>query len=138
MALGAWWLHSDSRAADRAHEHALALWESKEPTAYSFEYSRCGGMCAGCLLQVTVQNGKVIDAVGVEGQCGSRQAPTIEGIFAMEKADRAASTTDSFTIRYDPTWGFPVSVDIRCPRGWSDCGSGYHVRDFHDLSRTPR
>ena len=127
---GALWFFS---AAERAHDDARALWESKEPTAYSFDYSYCSGMCFGCRLRVTVKNGEVIAAVGRDGSgppfdCPG--APTIEDIFAMEKDDRSAGTTDSFEIDYDPSWGFPAYVDIRCPDGWFDCGTTYEVTNF--------
>ena len=130
--LGALWAFSDSDA-ERAHDDAWALWASKEPTAYSFDYSYCGGMCSRCWLRVSVTNGGVTDAVGRGGTCSmpdARSAPTTECIFAMVAADRSAEITDSAEVTYDPTWGFPASVSIRCPDGWADCGSRYEVTNF--------
>ena len=127
---------SGSYAADRAHDRASARWESKEPAAYSFDYDYCSGMCMGCLLRVTVRNGEVTEAVASKGECSTfdtQAAPTIEDIFAMEESDRAAPSTDSFEIEYDPNWGYPASVEIRCPYGTPDCGTGYHVTDFEVL-----
>jgi hypothetical protein len=90
-------------------------------------------MCASCPLRVTVENGEVVAVMGRGGQCSvpdHRSAPTIEDVFAMEEADRSAETTDSFEVHYDPLWGFPASVSIRCPYGTSDCGTSYDVTDF--------
>jgi hypothetical protein len=57
-------------------------------------------------------------------------APTIEDVFAMGERDRSDARTSSVVIRYDPTWGSPASVSIRCPDGWMDCGTGYRVAHF--------
>jgi hypothetical protein len=126
------WAGSDARTADERDDAARARWESREPTAYSFDYTSCGGMCAYCLVHVTVDRGRVTSARGREGQCPPviDAAPTVEDVFAMEERDRAAETTASYVIRYDPTWGFPASVTIRCPDGWMDCGTGYRVAHF--------
>ncbi len=134
--LGALWLRSPGQVAHRAQDDASALWESKEPAAYSFDYSYCSGMCAGCRLEVTVRNGEVAGVVERDGQCSAvdlQNAPTIEDIFAMEERDRSDSTTDSFEIHHDPDWGFPSSVSIRCPEGTMDCGIGYQVTGFEVL-----
>ena len=135
VVLGALWYFSDSQAENRAHDEALALWESREPTAYSFDFSYCNGFCAGCRLEITVENGSVTDAEGWEGECPvvDGKPPTIEGIFALEKYDRSRDMADSFEIRYDPYWGFPALVEIRCPEGLTDCGIGYEVTDFEAL-----
>ena len=134
LLLGGLWFFSDTRAAGKAHDDALSLWESQEPTAYSFDYGYCSGMCAGCLVHVTVRSGEVTDAVGTDpAGCAlpsSQDPPTIEEVFAMEKSGRSAATTDSFKIDYDPTWGFPASVSLDCAEGASDCGTGYVVTHF--------
>ena len=124
-----WWLVS----AGGRHDHALALWKSKEPKAYSFEFSYCSGMCEACTVRVTVQGGQVVNAVGTDpAGCSIRpdEVPTIEGVFKIEKDSRSSESTDSFTIRYDPTWGFPASGEFQCPEGWMDCGSGFRVTHF--------
>ena len=130
---GAWFV-SDAREAERAHDDAMALWNSKEPTAYSFEYGYCSGMCMSCRARVTVENGKVTDTAAVDpAPCsisGLPDAPTIEEVFALEESGRSDGMTDSFEIVYDPTWGFPASVSIRCPEGTGDCGTGFGVSDF--------
>jgi hypothetical protein len=136
--LGELWFFSDGQTANRAHDDAVSLWESTEPAAYSFEFTYCGGMCMRCPTLITVEAGEVTEAASVDGECSDydvRSAPTIEDVFAMEEHHRAAPTTDSFDIRYDPTWGFPAAVDIRCPYGWSDCGSGYEVTAFRVLDQ---
>ena len=130
--LGALWLSSEGRAAARAHDDARALWSSKEPTTYSFDYGYCSGMCVDCTFRITVEHGKVTDVVPRQPGCelGRRSAPTVETVFDLEKDDRSAAMTDSFKIRYDRTWGFPRSVSIRCPPDTSDCGKGYGISDF--------
>jgi hypothetical protein len=138
LAAVAWFVWHPA-AGDREHDRALARWESRAPAAYSFDWSYCGGMCALCRVRVTVEDGHVTGAVGVEGQCSYEldRAPTIDDVFAMEKADRSAANTDSFEIRYDPTWGFPATVTIRCPPGWMDCGTGYSVTNFQARTDSP-
>jgi hypothetical protein len=130
--LGALWVARNSRTPQTADDAASALWASKEPPAYSFDYSHCGGMCALCWVHVTVHHGKVTDAFGRGDNCSTsaRGAPTIEDVFAMERRDRSSETTASFEIRYDSTWGFPASVRIQCPVGWADCGSSYSIANF--------
>ena len=129
------WTHLDDWAAARAHGNAQRLWESREPAAYSFVYQACSGMCGPpCAARITVTRGEVTDLEGA-GECHELDldsAPTIDAMFEMEKRDRAAEMTDSFEIRYDPTWGFPAYVVLRCPPGWSDCGTSYEVTDFEE------
>lgn len=127
-ALGIVWVAS----AARSEEHrARKLWESKEPAAYSFDYTHCGGMCAYCLLRVSVRNGRVTGVAARDGQCsGSEPAPTVERLFTMLDQERSAPWTDSIEVHYDPDWGFPDSIDVRCPPHTSDCGSSYRVTDF--------
>ena len=130
--LAAHWLGFLFGHGDRADRAAHRLWESKEPAAYSFDYAHCSGMCQSCPLHITVRNGEVTDAVSRQPGCeyAEENAPTIDEVFAMESADRHAPHADSIDITYDRVWGFPASVDIRCPDGWSDCGSGYAITHF--------
>lgn len=131
--VGAWWWRSDGQVARRAHDAALDRWESTQPTAYSFDYAYCGGMCARCLVHVTVRDGEVADVATREGECTvSRDyAPTIEEVFATEASARSGAHVASSEITYDPTWGFPASVVVRCDDGWSDCGTSLSVTRFH-------
>jgi hypothetical protein len=121
-------------SADQRHDDALARWESKEPTAYSFGFSYCGGFCQGCSTRVTVEAGKVISAVGTgpEGcsDFDADDAPTIEDVFDLEKAGRSNDQFVSSEIHYDPTWGFPASVSLRCPEETDDCGTVFNVKSF--------
>ena len=130
--LAAHWLGFPFGHGDRDDRAAQRLWESKEPAAYSFDYAHCSGMCRLCPLHVSVRHGEVTDAVSRVPDCeyAEERAPTIEGVFALESADRHGPHTESCEIAYDRVWGFPASVDIRCPDGWSDCGSGYSVTHF--------
>jgi hypothetical protein len=121
-------------SAEKAHDDALARWKSKEPTAYSFDFSHCSGLCQGCTTRVTVKAGKVISAVGTGPRgCSdfdANDAPTIEDVFDLEKSGRSNDEFDSVEIQYDPTWGFPASVSLRCPEGTADCGTGFSVTNF--------
>ena len=134
VALLGLWLTSDARAERKALGDARSLWEEQQPRAYEFDYGYCGGMCALCLMHVTVVDGRVADAVGREGQCSSYaldRAPTVEDVFEMVEGDRSAPMTDRIEVHYDPTWGFPASVSVSCPPGTSDCGAGYRITGFH-------
>ncbi|GAA4700679.1 DUF6174 domain-containing protein [Nocardioides conyzicola] len=126
--------HLDDWAAARAHGSAQRLWESREPTTYSFDYTACSGMCEPCHAHITVTDGEVTSVAGGGGCRGLDRdsAPTIDTIFEMEERDRSAEMTDSFEIRYDPTWGFPASVVLHCPPETSDCGTSYEVTGFRE------
>lgn len=130
--LGALWYFSDSQAAKRAHDDAKELWESKEPTSYSFDYLSCSGMCAPCTFRVTVRNGEVIEVEVVEGECpfDPDGPPTVEALFAFAEAERSAPETASFRIEYDPIWGFPEYFNATCAGNTPDCGTGLNVSNF--------
>ena len=121
-------------SAEGAHDRAVERWESKEPAAYSFNYSYCGGFCQGCTTRVTVKRGEVVSAVPAEpGGCTDftvEDAPTIEDVFDLEKTLRSRDEFVSREIHYDSTWGFPASANFQCPEGTSDCGPGLSVRNF--------
>jgi len=92
-------------------------------------------MCMDCRVRVTVEHGEVTHAVAVEAaRCSTSSlltdAPTIEEVFALEESGRSDGMTDSYEIDYDPTWGFPASVELRCPEGTDDCGTGFGVTEF--------
>jgi anaerobic selenocysteine-containing dehydrogenase len=135
VSLGAWWWFSEAQASARAHEGALALWESQEPEAYSFEFTSCSGMCAReCPDRITVTGGEVTDVTPTRPGCtpaSHDEAPTIEDVFALEEWSRSLESTDSFDIDYDRAWGFPSAGNFTCPDGWADCGSGFAVTAFH-------
>ena len=134
VGVGMLWYFSEGRVAERAHDDAVARWEAHEPSAYAFTYSACSGMCAECTLRVPVRNGEAVDVVRNRNGCAGFGAgaahPTVEDVFAMEKAARRYESTDSFEIVYNATFGYPESIEINCPYGWSDCGSGYWITDF--------
>nr|WP_101525544.1 DUF6174 domain-containing protein [Nocardioides houyundeii] len=127
------WVAWPDWSAGRAHDEALALWESKEPRSYSFHVSSCSGMCWSCPVRIAVTDGVVtgVNHLGDE-QCGQGSAdlekvPTMEDIFARAERGRSEDWVDSYEIEYDPVWGFPASIELKCPYGTPDCGSGIEV-----------
>ena len=127
------WFTSDARAQRAALGDARRLWAEQQPTAYEFDWGYCSGMCASCLAHVTVVHGRVVDAVGREGQCSTYsldRAPTVEDVFDLVEHDRSATMTDGIEVRYDRRWGFPARVSVRCPPGTTDCGAGYGISHF--------
>ena len=140
LATSVWlvWL-SPGAAARRALDDARDVWEAHEPTAYSFVYSKCLGMCLECPQLITVRDGVVTDAAawGQEG-CGQpdvHHAPTVEDVFAVAEERRPGLLPEDITttIRYDRDWGFPVSIHLECPDGYLDCGGGWSVSRFTSL-----
>lgn len=132
--LAVMWLSWDVLRAIAAHREARATWEAKEPAAYSFDYRYCSGMCAGCVVHVTVEDGEVANAVG-RGQCtrsDTAEAPTIAEVLDMASATRFSYRSE---VRYDAVWGYPASVSIECGEDTSDCGTGYGVSAFRLVSR---
>lgn len=95
-------------------------------------------MCADCPIHVGVTDGEVTAVENRGGkECtatGTEGAPTLEAVFAEEEQLRSSGTFESFTVSYDPVWGFPASGSFRCPDGYSDCGSGFSVSSFEVLS----
>jgi hypothetical protein len=132
LMLAAWWYFSDGQQADRAHDAAVAKWESRKPSSYSFDFSYCDGFCAGCRAEITVRDGVARPNVW-QGDCLSvdGRPPKIENIFALEERDRADDFGD-FEIRYDPYWGFPALVSFTC-EDQTDCGRSYEITDFEAL-----
>ena len=137
--VGAYFLLAPGPAAARAHGEALDRWTAREPSSYSFTYSYCSGMCVSCPVRVTVRDGEVVEAVSTEpeSRCGPRHldsAFTIEDFFALAEEHRPGMFGDVVSISYDPVWGFPSYIDITCRDRSSDCGSGWDVGDFVDLT----
>jgi hypothetical protein len=131
VGLGILWYFSDGQVAGRAHDEALARWESKEPAAYSFTYRYCGGMCADCPIQVTVRDGVVAEVTRGSDSCwGEPEGLTVEDLFDLESRARSGWFGDASTADYDPTWGFPSSISKTCAEGTSDCGGGWSISDF--------
>jgi hypothetical protein len=133
----AWFLLSPAGVARRDLHDARATWTAQEPSSYAFDYFYCGGMCALCLVHVTVTDGVVVDAVRTGQGCSGgvvRDAPTIEDMFEVAADHQPGPFARSATVTYDPTWGFPVLVQLTCPPDTMDCGGGWEVRDFEVLA----
>jgi hypothetical protein len=131
VAAAVWWV----RGAAAERREAQERWDAREPTAYSYTYGYCGGMCASCPVQVTVRDGKVTDTAVDEHQCGAPDpghTTTIEDLFAI--ADDREPWPWPFpsrtTISYDERWGFPASIHFTCGPDTTDCGGGWSVSDF--------
>jgi hypothetical protein len=125
--------HRATWAANRAHDRALALWESKEPTSYSYNFASCDGFCAYCPIHVVVRRGAVTEVQSANSNCPETDrshAPTIEKAFTWASAYRSQAGIGRVDIRYDPTWGFPASVNAYCEPVASDCGEGFGISDF--------
>ena len=134
VALGILWYFSDGQVAGRAHDEALARWESKEPAAYSFTYRYCGGMCADCPIQVTVRDGVVADVTRGSDSCwGEPEGLTVEDLFDVESRERAVWFADRSSVSFDPVWGFPAVISTTCDPGTSDCGASWVIGDFEVL-----
>jgi hypothetical protein len=135
IGLGVLWHTSDGQVAARAHDAALATWQSKEPAAYSFTYRHCGGMCGDCPIRVTVRDGTVADATRGPDICsGDPEGVTVEELFEIESRARSGwFDNSSAKASYDPEWGFPTFIRTTCDPGWSDCGSSWSVSDFEVL-----
>ncbi|MCF6376552.1 DUF6174 domain-containing protein [Nocardioides KLBMP 9356] len=122
----------------RAHGAAVDRWAEHEPTAYSFDTSYCSGMCAECTTHVTVRDGEVVGTTRSRGCGPSRDAgPTIDDMLDLADQMRPRLFGAHVTITYDGYWGFPASITETCGEGYSDCGSGWSVRNFEvveDLS----
>ena len=125
---GAWFV----RGLSAERRDARARWEEREPTAYSFTYGYCGGMCASCPERITVRDGRVVDAVAQEPDCGDpdpAHALTIEDLFEIAE-DHQPRPFGRTSVSYDDRWGFPSAISFTCGEGVTDCGGGWSVRDF--------
>jgi anaerobic selenocysteine-containing dehydrogenase len=138
LVLLAWvfWFSAAAHAR-RDLSRARDLWESREPSSYSFDYFYCGGMCGFCPVHVTVTDGAVERATISDEGCSVGavdDAPTIEDVFDIA-ADNGPGLVDrSSSVSYDARWGFPSAISFTCPPDTSDCGGGWTVSGFRDLS----
>ena len=106
-----------------------------------FDLSYCSGMCGrDCPVRVRVSHGVVTDVWATKPNLFPLDMPegrTIEDVFAQE--DGPVRRDDRrVDIRYDPTWGFPASVETFCEPIASDCGTGYEVDNFRVAMRADR
>jgi hypothetical protein len=126
---GLWFVHGLSSE----RREAQALWEQREPAAYSFVYGYCGGMCANCPVAITVRDGAAIEVTVDNPECSApdpAHAPTVEDLFVIAADHQPWPFDDSTTISYDGQWGFPTTISFTCEEGVSDCGGGWSVTDF--------
>ncbi|MFC0221052.1 DUF6174 domain-containing protein [Nocardioides zeicaulis] len=137
LAVVAWTTFSPGLEARRAHHHAHALWEAREPAAYSFDYHECHGMCGDCRVRVTVRDGDVVEVATRPRSCGAYTtdtAPTIEGMFAIAADHHStAGIDDVVDVSYDSLLGYPQHVSAICGFEASDCGSGWSISDFESV-----
>nr|WP_300049545.1 DUF6174 domain-containing protein [uncultured Nocardioides sp.] len=125
---------SPSADAKRAYDEAHALWEAHEPSAYSFDYHDCGGMCGECRVHVTVRNDAVVKVTTRPRSCGdytTATAPTIDGMFAIAAQHHETMGIDDVVdVTYDSLLGYPHAISVICGFEASDCGSGWSVSNF--------
>lgn len=130
---GVWFVHGLS--AER--REAQVRWDEREPTAYAYSSFYCGGMCADCPVRVTVRDGVVTEATVENPQCDDPEladALKIEDLFAIAADHQPWPFSDRTSISYDDEWGFPTRILFTCDEGTMDCGGGWSVSDFEDLS----
>ena len=113
-----------------------------EPTAYSFTLdSSCGERDLLGVFRVEVQSGMVVSVEGLD-EAGRRYVtsrssdgrivggvPTLAGLLDEARGARADGA-DVVLVSYDPTDGYPVSIDIDWAAEAIDDEACYSISDF--------
>jgi hypothetical protein len=128
---------SDQRALDEARNR----WDSSGITDYTFDY-RHSCFCAdgGRLVRIQVESGLVVSAEPADGQ-GPLAAqnlsawPTIDTLFSHLASLSHSDSFDDFEFEatYDPTVGYPTSIELTAPPNIADAGSSEQVSNFEPL-----
>jgi hypothetical protein len=130
---------SDQRALDEAQ----ARWEASGLTDYVFEYQHlCFCADADRLVRIQVASNLVVSVEPVDGQ-GPLAAqnlsawPTIDTLFShiASLASSGGFKDFEFDATYNPTLGYPVSIELTAPSNVADAGSVEKVSELEPLEQ---
>ncbi len=129
-----------SALADSQLSRARSRWRSAHISHYSYKLS-VGCFCAfteRMPLTVEVQDGRVISMSYRDGSAVSSQDQqifadyqTIDALFDF--TSQSIHKADNIKVQYDPTYGFPSSVQIDFIRNAADDELSLSVSDFQRL-----
>jgi hypothetical protein len=98
---------------------ARAQWEQRAFLDYTFDMRRDASWAQIGPVRTTVRQGSIVSAMLVE--TGDAVDPavwfTIEEVFDFISAAASSDGLDDVTIEYDPTLGFPSSIEFRVEVG---------------------
>lgn len=115
----------------RALASARERWAGRAFADYIFD-TRHGCFCPPELVgpvRVTVRQGAIVGATLLE--TGEATTPgnwyTIDQLFELIPTFAEEEGVDDVAVEYDPTFGYPASVEVRFEEGILDAGSSYTV-----------
>ena len=123
---------------------AEARWQAARPSAYSYEL-RIGCFCSNALpvfttLEIradTVAAATPIDPPAYLPTVPLRERLTVPQLFARlhEIANRAnaGSWVEDVSASYDPHYGYPIRISVRCSGNITDCGELTEARNLQPL-----
>ena len=114
---------------------ARARWREKGSGDYSFEINRgCFCVLAGRRVAVTVQGGAVVSAEYLDSNQPVEATllayvPTVPDLFDLID-DAINRNAVSFVASYDPTYGYPTSIEIDYSATTADDEISFTARDL--------
>ena len=128
---------SDQRALDEAQNR----WDTSGITNYTFDY-RHSCFCAdgGRLVRIQVESDLVVSVEPADNQGPLADEnllawPTVDTLFSHIASLSNSDSFDGykFEATYDPTVGYPISIELTAPPNIADAGSAEQVSNFEPL-----
>jgi hypothetical protein len=136
-----------SDAFDSAEERELAAqarWDDAGLLDYQVEV-RLSCFCQAALpifTRLHVRAGQVVATEPVAASPGSEEIPleawpTVPEVFELIESASHQSIYTEIEAQYDPTLGYPTSVELRCKAEVLDCGATYDLQNLAPLCCGP-
>lgn len=123
-------------------DEAERQWQAQQIASYKIEVLEINSIWHAQYQSLTVENGVITEQTArctpapFEGQTCEVQpfdpeAFTVPGLFAKARAVTATADADSFTIRYDDTYFYPMQISFNDPEivdeDWSWAVTSFEV-----------
>lgn len=119
---------------------ARDTWNAHRPSEYIYEFRET----CFCTPQLTVWNevrvrgDSVVSVTRIdplpagftEASLPANNWPTVPWLFNLIDATGRADGVADVSATYDPDFGYPRTIDVRCPAGYLDCGASYQARNL--------
>lgn len=125
----------ERRDLDRARDK----WNAHAPPEYTFEF-RQSCFCQielGFWNEVHVRNDSVVSVTplqpmppGTTSSLPPSAWPTVPRLFDIIEGSVHSDATADVDATYDPDFGYPRTIEVRCPGDYLDCGAVYTARNL--------
>src|SRR5512134_2578390 len=124
---------------------AEARWQAARPSAYSFELRISCVLCSNSLqvfttLEIradTVAAATPIDPPAQLPTVPLREWLTVPQLFArlheIANSANAGGRVEDVSASYDPHYGYPIRISVRCSGNITDCGELTEARNLQPL-----